>query len=119
MLGAITTTTPATGTDPCVRLHTAKVGPLDGKSLTTQFGRSNETGTVDPYTYSGGKLTEWELSMESNGVLGCKLSLDVAKEDTRPRWPSRLLTRRRTSSCRSRMRTRASPSAAPRTTSTR
>lgn len=34
---------------------------LQGKSLTVQVGRPDVNGTVQPYTYSGGKVTGWEL----------------------------------------------------------
>lgn len=80
--GTVATTTPGGAT--LSRLHTTKVGPLDGKSRTIQIGRPNSAGTVDPYTYSGCKVTDWELSIEagSDGLLMVKESLDVMDEDT-------------------------------------
>lgn len=80
MLGTIATTTPGGAT--LARLHTVKVGQIDGLSLTTQFGRTPRAGTTDPYTYGGCKVDGWELSMQSDGVLMCKLSLDVTSELT-------------------------------------
>lgn len=80
MLGAVTTSTPGGATN--ARLHTAKVGALDAKSLTVQFGRTGRGGTTDPYSYTGCKLTDWELTMQSDGVLSCKLGMNVQGEDT-------------------------------------
>jgi hypothetical protein len=43
--------------------HTATMGPLYGKSLTVQVGRPlHPSGTVQPFTFAGGKITEWELA---------------------------------------------------------
>jgi Phage tail tube protein len=80
MLGAVTTATPGGAT--LARLHTAKVGALDAKSLTVQFGRTGRAGTTDPYSYTGSKVMEWELEMPSDGLLTCKLGLDASGEDT-------------------------------------
>lgn len=80
MLGAVATTTPAGATN--ARLQTATVGDMDDKSLTCQVGRPNIDGTVDPYTYSGCKVAQWELSLEANGVAMIKLTLDGQKEVT-------------------------------------
>lgn len=82
MLGTVVTSTPDSVGAPTVRLHTGKVGPLDGKSFTAQIGRPNNTGTVDPYTYAGCKINSWELACEAGGLLTGKISLDVASEAT-------------------------------------
>lgn len=81
-LGAITTTTPDATGAPSVQLHTAKVGDIDGKSLTVQIGRPNSAGTVDPYTYSGVKIASWELAMEAGGLLTAKFGFDMKSEAT-------------------------------------
>lgn len=80
--GDVATTTPGGGS--ISRLHTAKVGALDGKSRTIQVGRPNSAGTVDPFTYAGCKVTDWELSMEagSDGLLMAKETIDCVDEDT-------------------------------------
>lgn len=78
--GTPVTTTPGGGT--ISRIHTTKVGNLDGKSLTFQVGRANAAGTIDPYTYAGCKIGGWELTLETGGVLTLKLSIDCADEST-------------------------------------
>lgn len=79
-LGAVTTTTPPTGTT--ARLHTAKVGTIDAKGLTVQIGRPNNAGVVDPYLWFGTKINQWELTMETGNVLMGKMSIDALDEDT-------------------------------------
>lgn len=78
--GTPVTTTPGGGT--ISRLHTTKVGALDGKALTIQVGRPNIAGTVDPFTYAGCKIQGWELTLETGGVLTLKLSIDGISEST-------------------------------------
>jgi hypothetical protein len=77
--GTPVTTTPGGGT--ISRLHTTKVGNLDGKSLTIQVGRANPS-TVDAFTYAGCKISGWEMTLETGGVLTMKLSIDCASEST-------------------------------------
>lgn len=81
-LGQIATTTPDSVNAPTARLHTARVGQLDGKSLTVQIGRPNTAGVVDPYTYAGCKIPSWELSMEAGGLLMAKFDFDLKSEVT-------------------------------------
>jgi hypothetical protein len=69
MLGNVATTGPAETT---VYTHTATMADLLGKSFTCQVGRPfHSAGTVQPFTFEGGKITEWELSnsVEDNLVL--------------------------------------------------
>lgn len=71
MLGGISTS--AVGTDG-EYTHTATMADPFGKSLTVQVARPfNPSGTVQPFTYEGGKITEWTLSnsVEGNLVLEC------------------------------------------------
>lgn len=42
---------------------------LQGKSLTFQVGRPDVGGTVQPFTYEGGKVTEWEFRCAVDGPL--------------------------------------------------
>lgn len=80
MLGSIATTAGAAGE---VYTHTATPGSLTGKSLTVQVGRPFYDGSsVQPFTYSGGKVTAWELSNSNDGNLMASLSMDFANEDT-------------------------------------
>lgn len=63
--------------------HTAQIGSLYGKGLTAQVGRPlNPSGTVQPFTLSGGKVTGWNLSMEKEGLLTCGIDLDFATGTT-------------------------------------
>lgn len=80
MFGNIATTPGAAGE---VNTHTATPGNLAGKSLTVQVGRPFYTGSsVQPFTYSGGKVTSWELANSNDGNLIATLSMDFANEDT-------------------------------------
>jgi len=76
MLGTVATGT----TTDSATTHTATLGPLDGKSFTCQVGRPDITNTVRPYTYAGGKVTEWELKNSVDGVLTCNFTCDFASE---------------------------------------
>jgi len=79
MLGAVTTTAGAAGE---VNTHRATMGDLFGKSFTCQVGRPfNPSGTVQPFTYFGGKVTKWELSNSVEKLLVAKLSCDFQGED--------------------------------------
>lgn len=40
-----------------------------GLGLTVQIGRPMVGGTVQPFTFAGGKVTGWEISLEANGAL--------------------------------------------------
>lgn len=75
-LGTIASGTPAGG----FTTHTATVGDLKGKSLTVQVGRTDNTGTVHPFTYNGVKVKSWELSNAVDGVLNVSLDLDGKAE---------------------------------------
>lgn len=75
MLGTVDTT----GTGPYV--HTGTVGSLTGDFFTCQVGRTMVgTETATPFTYSGGKVTSWELSNSVDGILTLALNMDFATE---------------------------------------
>lgn len=76
MFGAIAITTPGGGT--LTRDHTATPGDLPA-GLTVQFGRPDETGTVQPFTYEGCVVTDWELTAETGQI--STLSVDLSAED--------------------------------------
>lgn len=79
MLGTVTTVAGAAGD---VNTHTAVMGSLQGKSFTAQLGLPfNPSGTVQPFTYPGGKVTGWELSNKVDELLACTLSCDFQTED--------------------------------------
>ncbi len=76
MLGSVATA----GAGPFT--HTATVGDLQGRGLTVQVARADvTTGAALPFTWHGGKVTEWELTNEVDGLLNLNLSLDFAKEN--------------------------------------
>lgn len=69
MLGNVATTGPAETT---VYTHTGTMADLYGKSFTMQTNRPlHPVGTNQPFTYAGGKVTNWEIanSVDSNLVL--------------------------------------------------
>jgi hypothetical protein len=74
LLGSIATTTPGGATT--ARQHLAKVGDLDGKSMTVQVGMYDDTGTARAKTGAGCKVTKWELSGKESDFLGLKMSID-------------------------------------------
>lgn len=74
MMGAIATTTPATGT--LSRSHKATVGNLDGKSMSMQIGMNDDTGTSRPKTFAGCKIPKWEISGKENDFAMLKLTVD-------------------------------------------
>ncbi|WP_326827363.1 phage tail tube protein [Streptomyces sp. NBC_01751] len=76
MLGAVAAGAPAGG----FTTYTATLGDLNGKSFTSQVGRVDNAGVVTPFTYEGGKVTEWELSNAVDELLKLSLSMDFAKE---------------------------------------
>ena len=63
--------------------HTATEGSLLGDFFTAQINRPfNPSGTAQPFTYHGCKVTGWELSCDVDGVLVCTLTIDAEDEDT-------------------------------------
>lgn len=60
--------------------QTHTIGTLQGKGLTCQVGRVDALGALTPFTYSGGKVTAWELTNAVDGVLELSVSLDFATE---------------------------------------
>lgn len=82
MLGTVATAQPDAVNSPTVYEHTAKVGALDGKALTMQFGRTGSDGVTRAFTYAGCKIAEWELSCAIDGLLAVKLTLDGVSETT-------------------------------------
>ncbi len=80
MLGQVATSGPA---ETNVYTHTGTMADLYGSSFTCQVGRPfHPSGTVQPFTFRGGKVTEWELanSVEDNLVL--TLTTDFQQVDT-------------------------------------
>lgn len=76
LMGAIATSQPAVATDPTVFEHLATLGQLDGKALTAQVGIPSADGVHNPFTLCGAKVTEWELSVEVDGLLRLSVTFD-------------------------------------------
>jgi hypothetical protein len=80
MLGAVATTGPA---ETSVYTHTGTVGDLMGDSFTCQVNRPfHPSGTNQPFTYEGGKITEWTLSNSVEGNLMVELGTDFEQVAT-------------------------------------
>ena len=57
--------------------HVGDVGSLTGDSFTAQVGRAfHPSGTVQAFTYEGGKVTSWELSNDVEGLLVASIDCD-------------------------------------------
>ncbi|HVV37585.1 MAG TPA: phage tail tube protein [Acidimicrobiales bacterium] len=74
-LGSVVTT----GAGPYT--HTISPGDLTGKGLTVQAGRPSDDGTVQPFTWNGVKILDWELSFEVNKHVKLVFTV-VAKDQT-------------------------------------
>lgn len=77
MLGGVATTGPV---ETAAYTHTGSIGNLAGKNLTVQVLRSDESGTVRPWTYEGGKVTNFEFSNSVDQTLRCTIGLDFELE---------------------------------------
>lgn len=76
-------TTPAGGT--LTRDQTFVVGDDSNRSFTAQFGVPDTTGTaanVQPFTYKGCKVTDWEFDLSLDGIMNAKGTVDAQDEDT-------------------------------------
>lgn len=78
--GAAALTTPAGGT-LSRKIRSVLTDPT-GLFFTTQVGRPDNAGTVQPFTYSGCKVASWEISCDVDGVLTIKLDVDARDEAT-------------------------------------
>jgi hypothetical protein len=63
--------------------HTGTVGSLYGDFFTMQVQRAfNPSGTLQQFTYHGGKVTSWTLGCDMDGVLVFDADLDFEDVDT-------------------------------------
>jgi hypothetical protein len=81
MFGSVVTSQPASGTDPTVFDHTYTPGDLP-VSLTGQVGRPDVGGVVRPFTYTGLRITDWELSCAVDEIATIKTTFVGQAEDT-------------------------------------
>lgn len=64
-------------------LQTHDSGPAEsGVSLTVQWGKPPVTGSVQPFTYLGGKVKSWRLTQDVGELLKLGLELDYRDSDT-------------------------------------
>lgn len=77
MTGDVATSGPA---ETAAYTHTATVGNLFGDSFTCQVGRATVDGTVKPWTYEGGKVTDFTLSNSVDNTLSCQIGMDFEAE---------------------------------------
>jgi hypothetical protein len=77
----VTTTTQISATTAYKQIHTP--GSKAGFSLTLQVGRPQISGvTVQPFTYQGVKISDWEFSCSDNQIAQLKVTCDGQQELT-------------------------------------
>jgi hypothetical protein len=62
------------------QIHTP--GPRTGFGLSMQVGRPQTNGTVQPFTYRGTKITQWDFSCTDNAIAQFKLTTNSWQQDT-------------------------------------
>ena len=67
---------------------THTLGGLKGKSLSVQVARPSADGVINPFNYTGGKITDWELTLDTNNLLVLNLGMDFADETTTANGPT-------------------------------
>ena len=81
MMGDLTSTA-RSAPDAAAVDHVAPVGNLFGDMITVQVGRAQVDGTIKPWTYGGGKVTNWELSNQVDQTLRANIGMDFARESS-------------------------------------
>lgn len=80
MIGSFGATAVVTNGTGFKQIHNS--GSLQGKTFTTQVGVPDTTGTVNPFTYPGCKVTDWELTAAQHKQVSLKVSIDAFDEVT-------------------------------------
>jgi hypothetical protein len=80
--GTVALSQPDAGGNPTVWDQTFTPGDLTGKSLSVQFGRPDQSGTVRPFSYKGTKIAKWKLGAKVGELLKLTLTLMAQAEDT-------------------------------------
>ena len=70
-----TTATQIASTTAYQQIH--NVGSADGKTFTLQKGVPSIDGTVNPLTFSGCKVTDWELTASPNSIATLAVTVDA------------------------------------------
>lgn len=79
MMGTVNTSGPA---ETSAYTHVGTVGSLFGDAFTCQVGRSTLDGTVKPWTYEGGKVTDYSFSNQVDQTLQCSIGMDFETESS-------------------------------------
>ena len=79
MLGSVATTGP---TETSAYTHVGTVGSLYGDAFTCQVGRATLDGTLKPWTYEGGKVTDFSFSNQVDQTLKCSIGMDFEAESS-------------------------------------
>lgn len=77
LLGTVATTADGAGFR-----HRGTVGDLFGDMFTVQIGRPDVAGTVQPFSYLGCKIAEWEIGSDIDGFAALKATIDAQDEVT-------------------------------------
>jgi Phage tail tube protein len=77
LLGTTNTTGPA---ETSAYTHTGTIGSLFGDNFTCQIGRATLDGTVKPWTYEGGKVTDFSFQNQVDQTLSCSIGMDFETE---------------------------------------
>lgn len=81
MLGSFATTATQIGTTGAwQQIH--NTGPLQGKTFTAQKAAPSLVPTVEPFTYPGCKISDWELTCQQKQIATLKLTIDAQQENT-------------------------------------
>jgi hypothetical protein len=84
MMGTVATSGPA---ESNAYTHTGTIGSLVGDAFTAQVGRATVDGTIVPWTYEGGKVTDYTFSNAVDQTLKCSIGMDFEAESS-PTSPS-------------------------------
>lgn len=80
MLGS--SAVPVVTTDAAVYMQTHTPGDTVGKALSAQVGRPQTNGTITPFSYSGLKVVDWEITAAVDQIGKLTLTLDGWDEVT-------------------------------------
>jgi hypothetical protein len=78
MLGSFSTVATVKNVTAYQQIHNP--GSTQGKTFTLQVGNPDTTGVVNPFTYPGCKITDWELTAAQHKQVSLKLSIDAMDE---------------------------------------
>jgi hypothetical protein len=79
LTGAVSTTGP---TETSAYTHTGTINNLYGDAFTCQIGRATLDGTVKPWVYEGGKVTDFSFTNQVDQTLTCAIGMDFETESS-------------------------------------